>query len=68
MSGNHALIMIFIFRTNEFISFIMEFYRKKNGMPFETSLYTIGRLIVAEDLNVSNSRIHSLTINYVLQK
>lgn len=68
MSVNHVLIMIFIFRTDEFVSFIMEFYRKKNGMSFETSLYTIGRLIVAEDLNVSNSRIHSLTIKYVLQK
>ena len=30
--------------------------------------YTIGRLIGAEDLKVSNSRIRSLTINFAMQR
>lgn len=41
---------------------------KKERTPRRGVLYTIGRLIGAEDLKVSNSRMRSLTILFAMQR
>lgn len=40
---------------------------KREDIPKDIPFYTIGRLIGAEDLKVSNSRMRSLTITLAMQ-